>query len=114
MYVDDEEALVFVMTRLLKRLGYRSTGYSDADDALQAFRTNPQEFDAVITDMAMPKMSGARLAQELRALRPGMPVAIASGYESPEMEAAGRTGITRIAKPVSMEALSQALRTLLQ
>jgi len=113
MYVDDEEALVLVMTRLLKRLGYRSTGYSDADDALQAFRTNPQEFDAVITDMAMPKMSGARLAEELRAVRPGVPVAIASGYEGPEMEAAGRTGITRIAKPMSMESLSQALRTLL-
>ena len=114
MYVDDEAALVLVMTRLLKRLGYRSTGYSDADEALQAFRTRPQEFDAVITDMAMPKMSGARLAQELRIVRPGVPVAIASGYESPEMEAAGRTGITRIAKPMSMEALSQALRTLLQ
>jgi len=114
MYVDDEEAVVFVMTRLLKRLGYRSTGYSDADEALQAFRTNPQEFNAVITDMAMPKMSGARLAHELRALRPGMPVAIASGYESAEMEAAGRAGITRIAKPMSMEALSQTLRALLQ
>ena len=114
MYVDDEAALVFVMTRLLRRLGYRSTGYSDADEALQAFRTNPQEFNAVITDMAMPKMSGARLAQELRTVRPGVPVAIASGYESAEMEAAGRAGITRIAKPMSMEALSQALRTLLQ
>ena len=114
MYVDDEEALVFVMTRLLKRLGYRSTGYSDADEALQAFRTNPQDFHAVITDMAMPKMSGAHLAHELRALRPGMPVAIASGYENAEMEAAGRAGIARIAKPVSMETLSQTLRTLLQ
>ena len=114
MYVDDEEALVFVMTRLLKRLGYRSTGYSDADEALQAFRTSPQEFNAVITDMTMPKMSGARLAQELRIVRPGVPVAIASGYEGAEMEAAGRAGITRIAKPVSMESLSQALRALLQ
>ena len=114
MYVDDEEALVSVMTRLLKRLGYRSTGYSDADEALRAFRTNPQEFHAVITDMAMPKMSGARLAHELRALRPGMPVAIASGNENAEMEAAGRAGIARIAKPVSMETLSQMLRTLLQ
>ena len=114
MYVDDEEPLVFVMTRLLKRLGYRSTGYSDADEALQAFRTNPHEFHAVITDMTMPKMSGARLAQELRAVRPDMPVAIASGYENAEMEAAGRIGIRRIAKPVSMETLSQALRALLK
>ena len=114
MYVDDEAGLVHVITRLLKRLGYRSTGYSDADEALEAFRANPQEFNAVITDMTMPRMTGAQLAHELRALRPGMPVAIASGYESAEMEAAGRAGITRIAKPISMETLSQTLRTLLQ
>jgi CheY-like chemotaxis protein len=114
MYVDDEAGLVHVMTRLLKRLGYRSTGYSDAEEALRAFRANPQEFNAVITDMTMPRMTGAQLANELRALRPGMPVAIASGYESAEMEAAGRAGITRIAKPISMETLSQALRALLQ
>jgi signal transduction histidine kinase/ActR/RegA family two-component response regulator len=114
MYVDDEETLVSVMTRLLNRLGYRSTGYSDADEALQAFRTNPEGFHAVITDMAMPRMNGARLAHELRALRPGVPVAIASGYEGPEMEAAGRAGITRIAKPISMETLSQTVRAMLQ
>ena len=114
MYVDDEAGLVHVMTRLLKRLGYRSTGYSDAEEALRAFRANPQEFNAVITDMTMPRMTGAQLASELRALRPGMPVAIASGYESAEMEAAGRAGIARIAKPISMETLSQALRALLQ
>ena len=113
MYVDDEQTLVLVMTRLLKRLGYRATGYADAGEALEAFRANPHGFDAVVTDMAMPKMNGARLAHELRALSPGTPVAIVSGYESPEMEAAGRAGITRIAKPVSMETLSQALRTLL-
>ena len=113
MYVDDEEALVLVMTRLLRRLGYRSTGFADANEALNAFRANPGEYDAVITDMTMPAMSGARLARELRAVRPGMPVAIASGYESAEMEAAGQEGLTRISKPFSMEGLSQTLRAML-
>jgi len=113
MYVDDEEALVHVMMRLLARLGYRSTGFADANEALEAFRADPRQYDAVITDMTMPSMSGARLARELRALRPGMPVAIASGYESAEMEAAGQEGLMRISKPFSMEGLSQTLRTLL-
>ena len=66
----------------------------------------------------MPRLGASSQGESrlrmLRIVRPGVPVAIASGYESPEMEAAGRTGITRIAKPMSMEALSQALRTLLQ
>ena len=112
MYVDDEEALVFVMTRVLKRLGYRCTGYSDADAALEAFRKQPDEFAAVITDMARPRKNGATLAKELRAIRADLPVAIVSGHESAESGPSG-TGLMRIAKPVGMEDLSHALRALL-
>ena len=111
MYVDDEEALVLVMTRVLRRLGYRCTGFSEADEALEAFRAHPHDFSAVVTDMAMPKMSGAMLAEKLRAIRPDVPVAIVSGYESTEPGAAG-AGILRIGKPVAMDKLSHALRQL--
>jgi CheY-like chemotaxis protein len=113
MYVDDEEALVFVMTRLLKHLGYRCTGFSDAEAALQEFRANPQAFAAVVTDLAMPNMNGLALTRALRELRADLPVAIASGYEGADVDAADRAGILRIPKPVSVDALSQALRKLL-
>jgi len=53
LYVDDEEALVSLTTRLLKRLGYTVTGHTDPQAALQQFRSSPRNFDAVVTDLAM-------------------------------------------------------------
>ena len=116
MYVDDEEALVVVMTRLLTQLGYRCTGFSDAQSALHAFRSNPDEFDAVVTDMAMPRMTGVALASAMRHVRPDARIALVSGYEGPEIDMEpGRAGFTmRISKPVGIEALSQAMRSLVQ
>ena len=113
MYVDDEEALVFVMKRLVEHLGYRCTAFTEAPAALEAFRANPAEYAAVVTDMAMPAMSGLRLVGALRDMRPDLPVAIASGYEGTDVAAADRSGILRIPKPVSVHTLSQALKELL-
>ena len=116
MYVDDEEALVVVMTRLLTQLGYRCTGYSDANAALHAFRSNADDFDAVVTDMAMPRLTGVALAAAMRDLRPDVRIALVSGYEGQEIDVEpGRAGFTmRLSKPVGIEALSQAMRTLVQ
>jgi CheY-like chemotaxis protein len=115
MYVDDEEAVVVVMTRLLKQLGYRCTGYSDANAALHAFRSNAGDIDAVVTDMAMPRMTGIALAAALRHVRPDVRIALVSGYEGPELDIDERAGFTMtIGKPVGIEALSQAMRSLVQ
>src|SRR5262249_42783181 len=51
LYVDDEEALVFLATRMLARLGYTVEGYTDPAEALRAFRARPNDFDGVITDL---------------------------------------------------------------
>jgi hypothetical protein len=50
LYVDDEEALVFLATRLLERRGYRVSGFTKAVTALNQFRDNPAEFDALVRD----------------------------------------------------------------
>jgi signal transduction histidine kinase/CheY-like chemotaxis protein len=108
MYVDDEEALVAVMARLLPRIGYRCTGYSDPRAALQAFRASPQSFDAIVTDMAMPNMNGLQFADAVREARSDIPIAIASGN-------AGDVGQSRadidmvIQKPISMDSLARLL-----
>ena len=44
MYVDDEELLVYLMTRMLERLDYEVAGYTDANEAIQAFRNDPRPF----------------------------------------------------------------------
>src|SRR2546428_3540604 len=67
LYVDDEEPLVFLMTPMLEQLGYKVTGCTDPEKALEMFGSGPQDFDVVVSDLSMPGMSGVDLARELLA-----------------------------------------------
>ena len=80
LYIDDDEALVFLMQRLLERRGFRISGYSSQREALAALRAQPEEFDLVVSDYNMPGMSGLDVAREVRAIRADLPLAIASGF----------------------------------
>ena len=114
MYVDDDEALVNTLSRVIRRFGYRCTAYDDPNAALRDFQGNPHSFDAVLTDYMMPAMNGVTLAQRLREIRPEVPIAVVSGYGA-DVSSTEQAGIdVRIAKPVSIEVLTQALRTLLR
>ena len=62
MYIDDEAGLASAMKRAVELLGYRCTVYSNVEKALDAFRTNPGQFDAVISDLTMPLLSGFDVA----------------------------------------------------
>ena len=86
LYVDDEESIVSLMTRLLGRRGYRVTGYTDPRKALEAVRANPDQFDLAVTDYNMPGMSGLEVAQALREIRPDLPVILISGYITEELQ----------------------------
>lgn len=78
--VDDEEAILKMEKRVLENLGYEVTAHLSSRDALETFRASPDRFDLVITDMAMPGMSGDQLVLELRKIRPGLPLVICSGF----------------------------------
>ncbi len=86
MYVDDDEALVFLIRRVLTRKGYTVTTHTDPQTALRELRANPQGWDLLVTDYNMPGFSGVELLREVRNLRPDLPVAMASGYVTPELE----------------------------
>ena len=111
LYVDDEEALVFLAKRVLSRLGHSIVVFTDPREALEAFRAQPREFDIVVTDLSMPHMSGFDLAREVLALRPGMPVLVTTGYIRAEDEHAARAAGIRelILKPVTMHDLGRVL-----
>jgi len=95
LFVDDGRALVFLAERALDRLGYRVAGYSDPILALAEFRSRPDELKVVVTDSAMPGLSGPDLVRELRRIRPGVPVIMISGYLHPEdVQAAEKLGIS--------------------
>ncbi len=80
LYVDDDDSLVFLASRLLRRNGFDVATSRSAEDALARVRAEPERFDLVVTDINMPGLSGLEMARELRSLRPGLPVVLTSGY----------------------------------
>jgi CheY-like chemotaxis protein len=116
LYVDDDDAMVLLLTRLLERRGYRVSGYTDAREALAAARAAPDQFDLAVSDYNMPGMSGLHVARELREIRPGLPVAVISGYITDELrENAPAAGVSElIYKPNSVEELCEAIARLAQ
>ena len=114
LYLDDEPALVRVATRILERLGYEAVGFTVAAEALAAVREAPARFDAIITDLNMPGMSGLDLAGELLRVRADLPLALISGYVTNELqtsaEAAGIRAV--IHKPITTIELAQTVHRL--
>lgn len=115
MYVDDEPALASLMERMLDRLNYRATSFTSPTEALTAFRESPSEFAAVVTDYSMPDLDGPHLVRELRAIRPDLPIAMATGYLRPQDLAAARNlGINQtMIKPGSIDDVALTLQSLL-
>jgi signal transduction histidine kinase/CheY-like chemotaxis protein len=111
MYVDDDEALVFLARRSLTKLGYRVTAFTDPVQALQALRVRVNEFDILVTDTSMPGLSGPDLIKEARTLRAGLPVVLLSGYMRPDdAEKARRMGISNVLlKPHTASELAEVL-----
>jgi PAS domain S-box-containing protein len=115
LLVDDEAAIVRMQQMVLERLGYRVTTRTSSLEALEAFKAVPGRYDAVITDMTMPGLTGEELAVELRRVRPGIPILICTGYsEQLTDEKVAALGIDAfLMKPVGQADLAAALRGIL-
>ena len=115
LYVDDDGAMVFLVTRMLEELGYRISGYERAEEALKAVRADAGDFDLVVTDFNMPGLSGLQVAQELARIRPGLPVVITSGYITEELRASAlQAGVRHLLyKPDTIDELCQIIQRLL-
>jgi CheY-like chemotaxis protein len=112
LLVDDETVLTAMFHRLLTRLNYSATACNSPREAIELFRKNPAQFDLVITDLTMPEMNGLNVARQLRAIRPELPVILASGFTADlNREQIRDAGICELLeKPVSMTALAEALQ----
>jgi PAS domain S-box-containing protein len=97
LYLDDEESLVILAKRLLERMGYQVTGFNDSAQALAAFRTAPEDFDLILTDLSMPGMSGMEVSRRMLEIRPDIPVLLATGYvRNEDVEQARSIGIREV------------------
>jgi two-component system, cell cycle sensor histidine kinase and response regulator CckA len=115
LFVDDEEDIVKMRSRMLGYLGYRVLTATNPEQALGHFTRGQAEIDVVITDHTMPRMTGLQLAAEISRLKPAVPIILCSGYsEAVTPEEARQAGIQRfLAKPVDMRLLANAIRELL-
>ena len=116
LFVDDEVQLCRSSRLILERLGYRASVFSDASEALEEFTRAPWSFDALLTDLTMPRLNGVELARRVLALRPDFPVVLLSGFSdkwTPERAAA--VGIREVLeKPAAVTALAEAIRRALR
>lgn len=112
LFVDDELALADLGKLMLAKLGYSVVAETDSERALDLFRSDPEAFDAVVTDLTMPKLRGDNLAKELLQIRPDLPIIIATGFGN----SAIRQGVMEVGvkilvgKPLSIEELAQNVR----
>ncbi|MCF8065126.1 MAG: PAS domain S-box protein [Desulfarculaceae bacterium] len=112
MFVDDEGSLVEVGGNILKRLGYRVSAFTSSREALDAFKADPSAYDLLITDQTMPGLTGAALTQEVKALRPEMPVIITSGFSHQlSAEGAAKLGVAAfVMKPITSREIARVVR----
>lgn len=114
LYLDDDDTLVFLVRRLLERRGYKVTAVCDQQEAINAVRAEPQGFQLLMTDYNMPGMSGIDVAREVLAINPKLPVAVASGYISDELQAeAAAAGVAEVVfKTDAVEAFCEVVARL--
>lgn len=96
LVVDDDSLVLTSTCLLLEDLGHQVISAASGAQALERFDSE-HSIDLVITDMVMPKMSGAQLAQAIRAMKPHLPIILATGYA--ERLEGFATRLPRLSKP---------------
>lgn len=113
LVVDDEEAITYIFRRYLEAAGYRVTTAHDGGEALSLFEDAPADagFDAMITDIRMPRMGGEALLKHLRPAHPDLPVIVVSAYPNEFANPGGKTRV--MSKPVDAASLLASLGDML-
>ena len=117
LVVDDQFDVAAIACEMLARLGYEADNVDSAGAAIDRLREMPGHYDLVLTDYSMPEMSGAELAETVRADFPAMPIIIMTGYGRKKLEREIRENpsiVTMIRKPLDRVILSQAVNSALR
>ncbi|MGZ6017368.1 MAG: PAS domain S-box protein [Phenylobacterium sp.] len=107
--VDDDELVLTNTAAMLEDLGHRVIAAPSAEVALA--RLDRDRVDLVITDYAMPHVTGLALAREIARRRPNLPVVLATGFA--DLPPGQDLDLPRLAKPYSQAELAQMLDTML-
>jgi PAS domain S-box-containing protein len=112
LVVDDEDLVRKLATATLTHFGYRVLQATNGREAVQLFREQASEISLVLLDMMMPVMGGEEALEEIRKIRPGVPVIGSSGYsESTAKERFGGHGLAAfLQKPYSARVLADRVK----
>ena len=116
LVVEDEEILRDMVTTMLRRLGFKVVVAKDGVAAVALFRQHPEEIHVVLSDLSMPRMNGWETLANLRRIRPGIPVILASGYDEAKAFGGNHDELPQVFlhKPYEKAALRDALAKAMQ
>jgi len=111
LVVEDEPAVRDMTIQVLKRAGWTVVAVSSGTEALTLVDTRAEPFDAIVSDVVMPGMTGIVLAERVLDRHPGMRVVLLSGYtaETLDLERIVKRGVRFVPKPLSGRQLLAAL-----
>ncbi|MEH2511648.1 PAS domain S-box-containing protein [Nitrobacteraceae bacterium AZCC 1564] len=109
--VDDDGLVLMNTAMMLEELGHKVFEATSGKQALDILRRE-KAVDLVITDHAMPQMTGVQLATAIQDERPGLPIILATGYA--ELPPGSETGLPKLAKPFRQQELSQAVSSVIR
>lgn len=115
LIVDDEEALLRLMSLYLTRLGYEPATFARAGAALDAFRSDPHRFPLVIADLSLPDMEGHQMALRMMECNPNLKVLLCTGhpFDTETLPDAVRSRFSVLQKPFLPQVLAEAVKELL-
>lgn len=113
--MDDEPSIARLGRRHLESLGYDTCSTTDPKHALEMIRAEPDRFNLVVSDMAMPDMPGDQLIAQIQSINPDISTMICSGYSSRMSEEnALQMGIKAfLMKPLNKAELAKKVRDVL-
>ena len=108
LVVDDDALVALGTVAMLEDLGHRPVEVHSAQKALELLEQQ-EAFDVMITDHAMPAMTGLELAERVSTSHPALPLILASGYAEIPSEGKLAKRLIRLNKPFTLDQLQQAL-----
>jgi PAS domain S-box-containing protein len=106
LFVDDDPLVLLSTRAMVEDLGHQVFTACDGVEALELIQGH-DDFDLVITDHAMPNMSGPELAQRIAVLFPALPIIISSGFTDSPLSVS--SGVMRLPKPFNQQELARAI-----
>lgn len=115
LFVDDEHQITKMAKLLIENLGYEVTPSTSSIEAIELFSVNPSQYDLLITDMTMPKMTGVQLCNKIHEIKPDFPVILCTGFSDQineeKIKKHGIRGI--IKKPMEINVIANTIRSVL-